>query len=430
MKDYPYLRERKGRWFFILGEKRAREAGWFWRSGEDCPPRLYGKPKGSIPLGAAETKNALASIRRQASELYAKFLEDVGAASGPAPEAHEYPGDSLGAWFHAWTHVNERGEGFHDWLSKGERAREDYARAWKHLGPALARRPIHKITPNEFAGHQRQWEKDLSGSERFRTVKCARAIFKAAELHGILAKGASPATVLPNPMPKGRAAYFHALDIYEYALEALAAGKRGLSLIILVAWEGAQAPVDIRTITLDMYHRSPEGRYIHRRRKKTEEKAPSEIYIALSEDTADMIDAYLAHLKDDLNIELTPNAPIFRKAGGRPYLDHKALGQDFRRLRLQYDPSDDRSLMDIRRSANLEMAVGGASDEQRAKILANTLDKNRFLEATYTPPTLALARKMSSTRADGRAHLRNKVETAGVVDLEKLKLSGSSKSGE
>ncbi len=46
-----------------------------------------------------------------------------------------------------------------------------------------------------------------------------------------------------------------------------------------------------------------------------------------------------------------------------------------------------------------------ATPQERATILANTLHKSKFLEETYTPPTLELARKMAEKRQAGRAPL-------------------------
>lgn len=406
MNETPYLRRRGDRWFFILGEDRARRAGWFWTAKDGAGPRLIGRPKGSIPLGLAQSKADVAAVREEAAKLYNLYLTDSGLAPAAAPAdlIAGYPPDSLGAWFRTWTTA-----GFEDWKIKSARAREDYARTWPAIDAAMGRRPIHKIAPNEFAAHQRQWEKDLSPSERFRTVKCARAIFTAAETHKIIAKGASPATILPNAMPAGRRTYVVAKRVEQWAAEAMRQKKTGLALLIRTAWAGAQAPVDIRTLTISMLHRNDDGAWFHRERTKTR----AELYIALPADLAADIDAYVAALEAKLKVKLSANAPIFRKRHGTHYRERRELSQDFARVRAKVDAEDKAQLQDLRRSANLEMRLGGASAEERAKILANTLHKSRFLEATYTPPTLALARKMSEKREAGRALLASPANESG-----------------
>lgn len=394
MNDTPYLKQRGERWYFILGPERAIKAGWFWSAKDGVAIRQIGAPKSSIALGRAIDRIAIAGIRKQAAELYEAYLVDAGLApSAPVGDLIDgYPPDSLGAWFKTWT----RGD-FADWKTKSPRTRDDYARTWPLIDKAMGKRPIHKITPNEFASAQQQWDRDLSPSERFRTVKCARAIFAAAETHGIIDRGSSPATILANPMPVGRNRYVVAARVDEWAAEALRQQKTGLSLMIRTAWAGAQSPVDVRTLTVGMLHQSAQGSYFKRERTKTK----AELYIALSDDLAADIAAYIR----DLKVALSPNAPIFRKRHGTAYRERRELSQDFARVRSKVDPDDKSQFQDIRRSANLEMRLGEATPEERATILANTLHKSKFLEDTYTPPTLELARKMAEKRQAGRAIL-------------------------
>lgn len=421
MKDCPYLEQRGERWFFIIGIKRALKAGWFWRAGDGVLPRQIGKPKSSIPLGRAVERQAIASIRKQALELYEQYLTDSGLSpTAPAGDRVDgYPPDSLGAWFRTWT----RGD-FVDWTSKGPRTRDDYARAWKYLDPKFGRRGIHTITPDEFANWQKALEdpaKDqaptVSPSERYRIVKCARGIFKAAVARKIIAE--SPALLLPNPIPKGRSGYFLANEIFRLVATAFAEKKEGLGLIVWTLYETAFAPVDGRTASLALIKRNVGGFYLHRERTKT----GAEVYAALSDDLVAAIEAYVQTLRRRYKIELTPSAPLFRMKRGGRYVDHVALGKDFAKLRVKaLGEGERRQLLDIRRSANLELQLGGATPEERAEILANTLDKSRFLDETYTPPTLALARQAAAKRDAGRAAL---AAAAGDKREQKLKCIGS-----
>lgn len=406
MKETPYLVEKKGRWFFELGKKRAIRAGWFHEGG----PRA-GQPISSIPLGKAETREEIARVRKAAQEHYGQYLVD----SGSAPPVNSaliggYPADSLGAWFHVW-----RSGKFEDWNAKAPRTREDYDRAWTpHIGPSLGHRPIHKIEPNEFARVQRGWGESLSPSERFRVVKCARAIFQAAVRHKLITS--SPATILPNSMPQGRNAFFLAAEINTLSASAFQAKKVGMSLAIRTAFETALSPVDVRTLCLALIREDGAGPYIYRERTKTE----AEVFAAISAPLWADIQAYIANLADKLKINLTPNAPIFRKLHGQPYRDHKEFGLDFSRVRSLALPGDKRQFQDIRRSANLEMRLGEATPDERAALLANSLNDNRFLEATYTPPTVALARMIVEKRVAGRALLGDKVGTRRSGQLESV----------
>lgn len=54
-----------------------------------------------------------------------------------------------------------------------------------------------------------------------------------------------------------------------------------------------------------------------------------------------------------------------------------------------FGPDENRWFMDIRQSGNVEADLGDANADDRAEILANALNRNKFLEQTYTPLTVA-----------------------------------------
>jgi len=127
-----------------------------------------------------------------------------------------------------------------------------------------------------------------------------------------------------------------------------------MALSLRLAWETLMSPVDIRMLALSELKNDQDGYYIATERSKTGK-------------------AVLAALPDDL---------------GRDIENYIA-----------------RFFMDIRRSGNVEADLGGASAGDRAEILANALDKNKLLDQTYTPPTVAKARKIAKQRELGRAIL-------------------------
>jgi hypothetical protein len=72
-------------------------------------------------------------------------------------------------------------------------------------------------------------------------------------------------------------------------------------------------------------------------------------------------------------------------------------------------PGDTRQFLDIRRSANVEADAAGADKRTMGELLANGLADSRFLEETYTPPTVAKARDVAAQRVAGRAKLAGEV---------------------
>ena len=70
-----------------------------------------------------------------------------------------------------------------------------------------------------------------------------------------------------------------------------------------------------------------------------------------------------------------------------------------------FGKAEQRTAKDIRKTANLEMSIGGARPEERAAVLANAVHRNKALDEVYTPPTLIAARKANQTREKGREAL-------------------------
>jgi hypothetical protein len=104
---------------------------------------------------------------------------------------------------------------------------------------------------------------------------------------------------------------------------------------------------------------------------------------------------------------------------GAPFKNKDTFAKDFRKVRNLVFTGDKRTFKDIRRSGNLEADLGGASAVDRAELLANSLYKNGFLEATYTPPTVAHGMKIRDNRATGRNLLKAEKEAKSRNNGEK-----------
>lgn len=128
-----------------------------------------------------------------------------------------------------------------------------------------------------------------------------------------------------------------------------------------------------------------------------------------------MLEAYL----DSQPFDTLDNVPIFRTAGAapgpkggrrwmpRPYTKD-TLAKDFRAVRDAQFPGDQRKVMDFRRSGAVEAAAGGVDQTALAGKMANTIDTNRDLQATYLPQTATLVRLADAARAKGRTRLRER----------------------
>ncbi len=365
----PYYQVKRERGFFVLGAERAKAAGWF---------RADGSPLASIPLGPDGP--AAWTAAKQRHEEY------IAALAGNAHAATAYPRGSLGAWYDYFR----SSEAF---ARKKARTREDYERGWKHV-KALAHRRIDLISVAEFEGLQLKLEAGLSPSERYRAVKVAKALFNAAVRANVIGK--SPALTLPNPQPHGRSGLWTAAEINRWSAGATEQGYAGIGIAIRIMWETAFSPVDARTLPLSARRKDASGAWFEIGRTKTRREAFGAISKALCAD----IDAYAAGLGFELG-----TSPLVRRPDGLAYTEKNLFAKHARIVREVVFPADRRQLLDIRRSANVEAALGGATPEERAEILANNLDKNSVLEATYTPGTVAMARQVAEKRLAGRAVL-------------------------
>jgi hypothetical protein len=81
--------------------------------------------------------------------------------------------------------------------------------------------------------------------------------------------------------------------------------------------------------------------------------------------------------------ETTPvAAPFIRNRSGRPYTKDK-LAADFRTIRELAFPGDTRRLQDVRRTGNVEAAIGGAKPQELSAKAGNTIGKSNALFGTY-----------------------------------------------
>ena len=116
--------------------------------------------------------------------------------------------------------------------------------------------------------------------------------------------------------------------------------------------------------------------------------------------------AALAAYLEQLGVELTGDAFIFRNRSGAPY-SKDTLGDDFRDVRAaEFGAGERRTLADFRRSGAVEAIAGGAKAEELAHAMGNTLSASNALFATYVPVNLATIRSVMEARRKGRSKLR------------------------
>jgi integrase len=198
--------------------------------------------------------------------------------------------------------------------------------------------------------------------------------------------------------------------VYDEAQNVIAdAGKKGflgLQAALAVAWDTMMSPVDVRSLTLSQMTRHALGEIFQVDRAKTGKAAIG----TLTPETLALLKAYIAGLPFTLH----PDTPIFHTRGalpgpkgGRPRppapYTKDTLSKDFREVRKE---GDKRTVGDFRRSGAIEVIAGQGDAATLAGKMANTIDSNRDLQATYLPNVAQVVRMADQARDRGRVVLR------------------------
>ena len=109
----------------------------------------------------------------EAQSLYEKWLRARDGSETFTVE-ETYPPGSLGEYYRLFKAKSKA------WRKKALRTKEDYERAWKHIGPHLGRKTITKISVTDIEDFEEVLDTTLSPSERYRVMKCLRALFADA----------------------------------------------------------------------------------------------------------------------------------------------------------------------------------------------------------------------------------------------------------
>lgn len=345
-------------------------------------PPAWGRVMGFTGQALGPDSN---SARAEADQWNTR-LDEKRAERGEAGKTDLYPRGSLGHWYTTW----KTKESF---LRKGEGTRAEFEEAWKRIGPELGSKRLDHITPADVEAFQVKLEQETTEYRRWSIIKKLRGIFNAAISYQILTT--SPAKTLTNPQPAPRQQVLPPGFVDDVSAKAWEMGHKGLSLVVRVMYDAAVSPIDARSVQRDMLVSRGAGGYLSRPRTKTQAGLAN----ALSDSLWADIQAYI---KENPAI-----GDVFRRADGSAWKDRRAFNYDFALVRKAAGYGSHLKAMDIRRTANLEAHLGGASKEDRAKFLANTLDVNAKLDATYTPDTVEASEDIAKKREIGRQILKN-----------------------
>ena len=308
------------------------------------------------------------------------------------PTTPTWPAGSIGEAFDVYRGTNE-------WAKKAPRTREDWERGWKYIGPVFGRFPPHLVTMPAVSEWRQMIEDDISLREAHRAMKIWRALWKVMASLKYCAASGDPSLAVVNTEPKGRRQTWSEGEAVRLVKRALRMRYYGLAAALACMWDGAVAPVDVRTLTLGQKREDEKGVWFDIVRGKTGRDG----VLTLSRRSERLFRWYM--MKQFGDAEPIHNMEIFRTRRGAAYRKN-SFAEDFRDIRTIEFPGDKRMMLDFRRSGSTEAVAGGVEGTALSAKLANSLSESKKLEQTYVPVQVEMVRRADQARRIGRTALR------------------------
>jgi hypothetical protein len=287
------------------------------------------------------------------------------------------------------------------WNAKARRTREDWFRGWRHFSTEFADQAPSAVSFQRIDAWYWALLERAGVREARRAVKIWRALWQVLSAMRTLTgeiycrRDEDPSRLIRARTPAPRKALWTVREIERLVERARIEGYPGLAALLQVAWDTMFSPVDLRRLTLAQLAQDNAGALFSVARAKTGKAAIGTV----GPRALELIEA--------LPYERLPAFPLFRTRTGRTY-QPGMLDDDFATIRALEFPGDRRTIADFRRSGAVEAVAGGVDPAALAGKMANSIDKSRELQATYTPHTAQLVRLADASRGRGRKILAGK----------------------
>lgn len=313
-------------------------------------------------------------------------------ADPSAAKVQTWPAGSIGEAFDVYR-------GTHEWAKKKPRTREDWERAWKYIGPVFGRFAPPLVTMPLISEWRQGIEDAISLREAHRAMKIWRALWRVMAALKYCDAEKDPSFAVVNTEPKGRKETWREGEAVRLVKKAIRERYYGLAVALACMWDGAVAPVDVRTLKLSQKREDKQGIWFDISRGKTGRDG----VLTLSRRTERLFRWYLLHQFGEA--EPIGSMEIFRTRRGAAYRKN-SLAEDFRDIRGLVFPGDTRKMLDFRRSGSAEAVAGGVEGTALSAKLANSLSESKKLEQTYVPIHVQMVRRADAARVAGRQALR------------------------
>lgn len=334
------------------------------------------------------------SAWKRAEKLNAAWdaRSDQTETQSAIPQRETWPTGSIGEAFDVYRGTNE-------WAKKAPRTREDWERAWKYIKPIFGRFPPTLVTMPTISEWRQGIEDGVSLREAHRALKIWRALWKVMAALKYCDLEKDPSLAVVNTEPKGRNQTWTEGEAVRLVKRALRMRYYGLAAALACMWDGAVAPVDVRTLTLGQKRDDDKGTWFDIVRGKTGRDG----VLTLSKRSEKLLRWYMQTQFGAA--EPISNMEIFRTRRGAAYRKN-SFAEDFRDVRTVEFPGDTRKMLDFRRSGSTEAVAGGVEGTALSAKLANSLSESKKLEQTYVPVRVEMVRRADEARRAGRKLIR------------------------
>ncbi len=317
---------------------------------------------------------------------------DLREAQSAIPQRDTWPAGSIGEAFDVYRGTNE-------WAKKAPRTREDWERAWRYIKPIFGRFHPTLVTMPTISEWRQGIEDGVSLREAHRALKIWRALWKVMAALKYCDLEKDPSLAVVNTEPKGRNQTWTEGEAVRLVKRALRMRYYGLAAALACMWDGAVAPVDVRTLTLGQKRDDDKGTWFDIVRGKTGRDG----VLTLSKRSEKLLRWYMQTQFGAA--EPVSNMEIFRTRRGATYRKN-SFAEDFRDVRTVEFPGDTRKMLDFRRSGSTEAVAGGVEGTALSAKLANSLSESKKLEQTYVPVRVEMVRRADEARRAGRKLIR------------------------
>lgn len=283
-----------------------------------------------------------------------------------------------------------------EWHDKAPRTREEIERALGVLQPVFGPSAMGAVTPDQAI---RFYDRMLAAGSLHKAalvMKWWRYLYSYAMRRWPRVIAQNPTLAVKIRHPKARRQVWEAAQVRAAIRRAWRRKWYGVAAAIALAYDTGLRPSDLREVTgrqlgADRVTLTP-AKTAHLAGRDSERPFP------VWPETIALVERYKARL----GLIIPADQPLLRSVSGRPFASRHHLAKQIRIVCREAGIPDSLQLRDLRRTGNVEAAIGGASAPQLAARADHSIGRGQAILDTYTPASFAAAQAAQAARRKDR----------------------------